>query len=125
MPAKSDIQQLSDNTEPSKPDLVQKLLIVENYGIAPELNADSKRGDENEPPMPSVSEEMLRPQKLIYNVACQATLTVDAGISCQTPRQNTRSESRPTLSNSRFSKASSVFEKGGQANESVILQKLK
>ena len=61
---------------------------------------------------------MLRPQKLIYNVACQANLTADAGISC-------RSESRPTLSNSRFSKASSVFEKGGQANESVILQKLK
>ena len=55
MPAKLDIQQLSDNTESSKPDLAWKLLIVENYGIAPEFNADSKRGDENEPPMPTVS----------------------------------------------------------------------
>lgn len=70
---------------PSKPDQVEKLNIVEDYGLLPELKSTGKRDDENEPPRPEVSEEMLRPLKVIYNVACQANLTTDAGTNCKTP----------------------------------------
>jgi hypothetical protein len=85
------------------------------------LNKNSKRGDENEPPLPSVSDEILRPLKLIFNVACQANLTVDTGTSCQISGLNTLNESRPTKNNGRLSKGSVVSEKGVQADESLIV----
>jgi hypothetical protein len=50
--------------------VVDKLLIVEDFGPLPEMKSSGKRDDENEPPRPEVSEEMLRPLKVIYNVAC-------------------------------------------------------
>ena len=62
-----------------------------NKSIDPET-----RGDLNEPPRPEISTQMMRPLKIIFNVACQADLMIDAATSNRSPDKTVPKLFNPT-----------------------------
>ena len=56
--------------------------IIENSAdTSAVINEQDQRGDISEPARSEITAQMTRPVKIIYNVACQADLTVDAATS--------------------------------------------